>query len=207
MQRPLDGEEETPDVSSDDAENSSTPVSTPGGATTETINAAKKSKRMRFKRMKRSGTDKSKEPSEDSGNNSSNAATSDSNPIERVINVKNCPLCHRPRLNSKAEIDIITHLAICASQDWNSVDRIVVGNFVTASQAQRKWYTKMITKVSSGDYKLGAVSCFFRAFLVSHSSIVCSPEFGEYHCTESDDGATRGGEDASVRAAWDSTLV
>ncbi|KAH7884251.1 phosphatidylserine decarboxylase-domain-containing protein [Phlebopus sp. FC_14] len=78
--------------------------------------------------------------------------------FERVINVKNCPLCHRPRLNSKAEMDIVTHLAICASQDWAKVDRIVVGNFVTASQAQRKWYTKVITKVSNGNYKLGANS-------------------------------------------------
>ncbi|KIJ60324.1 hypothetical protein HYDPIDRAFT_177428 [Hydnomerulius pinastri MD-312] len=78
--------------------------------------------------------------------------------FERVINVRNCPLCHRPRLNSKAEMDIITHLAICASQDWAKVDRIVVGNFVTASQAQRKWYTKIITKVSNGNYKLGANS-------------------------------------------------
>jgi len=78
--------------------------------------------------------------------------------VERVINVKNCPLCHRPRMNSKAEVDIITHIAVCASQDWNRVDRIVVGNFVTASQAQRKWYTKIIGKLSSGNYKLGAVS-------------------------------------------------
>jgi phosphatidylserine decarboxylase len=80
------------------------------------------------------------------------------NPIERLISIKDCPLCHRPRLNSKAEIDIITHLAICAGQDWNQVDQIVVGNFVTASQAQRKWHTKMFTKVFSGDYNLGAVS-------------------------------------------------
>jgi phosphatidylserine decarboxylase len=80
--------------------------------------------------------------------------------VERVINVKNCPLCHRPRLNSKAEVDIVTHLAVCASHDWAKVDKIVVGNFVTASQAQRKWYTKVISKVSSGDYKLGAVSLF-----------------------------------------------
>jgi phosphatidylserine decarboxylase len=163
MQLPLmDVAGETPDTSSDDAENSSSGITSVGGSTNETLNAAKKSKRPRFKRMRRSGTDKSKGTGEDpnsSGNNSSNtASTSDSNPIERLINVKNCPLCHRPRLNSKAEIDIITHLAICASQDWNRVDRIVVGNFVTASQAQRKWYTKMITKVSSGDYKLGAVS-------------------------------------------------
>ncbi|KAF9076011.1 phosphatidylserine decarboxylase-domain-containing protein [Rhodocollybia butyracea] len=79
-------------------------------------------------------------------------------PVERVINVQTCPLCHRPRLNSKAEVDIVTHLAICASQDWKKVDRIMVGNFVTASQAQRKWYTKVIAKVSSGNYKLGANS-------------------------------------------------
>ncbi|KAJ7198252.1 phosphatidylserine decarboxylase-domain-containing protein [Mycena pura] len=85
-------------------------------------------------------------------------STSSDEPFERVINVKNCPLCHRPRLNAKAEVDIITHIAVCASQDWSMVDRIVVGNFVTASQAQRKWYTKIIGKISSGDYRLGANS-------------------------------------------------
>jgi phosphatidylserine decarboxylase len=94
---------------------------------------------------------------------SSSASSSDpdAQAFERVINIKNCPLCHRPRLNSKAEMDIITHLAICASQDWAKVDRIVVGNFVTASQAQRKWYTKVISKVSNGNYRIGAVSFFF----------------------------------------------
>lgn len=95
------------------------------------------------------------------------AQVSSSDTFERVINIKNCPLCHRPRLNSKAEMDIITHLAICASQDWAKVDRIVVGNFVTASQAQRKWYTKVISKVSNGNYRIGAVSGHsFRVVLV-----------------------------------------
>ncbi|KAI0771332.1 phosphatidylserine decarboxylase-domain-containing protein [Trametes elegans] len=87
----------------------------------------------------------------------SNGSGSDAS-FERVINVKNCPLCHRPRLSAKGEVDIVTHLAVCASQDWARVDRIVVGNYVTASQAQRKWYTKVISKVSSGNYKLGANS-------------------------------------------------
>ncbi|EKM58743.1 uncharacterized protein PHACADRAFT_253246 [Phanerochaete carnosa HHB-10118-sp] len=91
-----------------------------------------------------------------SGSGSSSPASDVS--FERVINVKSCPLCHRPRMNAKAEVDIVTHLAVCASQDWARVDRIVVGNFVTASQAQRKWYTKVISKVSSGDYRLGANS-------------------------------------------------
>jgi phosphatidylserine decarboxylase len=86
------------------------------------------------------------------------AQASSSDTFERVINIKNCPLCHRPRLNSKAEMDIITHVAICASQDWAKVDRLVVGNFVTASQAQRKWYTKVISKVSNGNYRIGANS-------------------------------------------------
>jgi len=60
-------------------------------------------------------------------------------------------------MNDKAEMDIITHLGICASQDWDKVDRIMVGNFVTARQARRKWYTKIVGKLSAGDYRLGAV--------------------------------------------------
>ncbi|TFK17463.1 hypothetical protein FA15DRAFT_676048 [Coprinopsis marcescibilis] len=93
-----------------------------------------------------------------SGDTSDSSPSSEDEGIERVINVKNCPMCHRPRLNAKAEMDIITHMAICASQDWGAVDKIMVGNFVTASQAQRKWYNKVLNKVSSGNYKLGANS-------------------------------------------------
>jgi phosphatidylserine decarboxylase len=74
-----------------------------------------------------------------------------------VINIKNCPLCQRPRLNSKAEREIVTHLAVCASQDWARIDHVMVGNFVTAVQAQRKWYTNVLSKVSAGNYKIGAV--------------------------------------------------
>jgi phosphatidylserine decarboxylase len=87
--------------------------------------------------------------------------------FERVINVKNCPLCHRPRMNGRAEVDIVTHLAVCASQDWGKVDRMVVGHFVTASEAQRKWYTRVLEKVSGGGYGLGAV-CGFHFGLFSH---------------------------------------
>ncbi|RPD72321.1 hypothetical protein L226DRAFT_537138 [Lentinus tigrinus ALCF2SS1-7] len=104
-----------------------------------------------------SGSSSMSDAEDSSGSNGSNGSSPEPS-FERVINVKNCPLCHRPRLNSKAEVDIVTHLAVCASQDWARVDRIVVGNYVTASQAQRKWYTKVIAKVSAGNYKLGANS-------------------------------------------------
>ncbi|PLB53391.1 hypothetical protein P170DRAFT_349459 [Aspergillus steynii IBT 23096] len=77
---------------------------------------------------------------------------------EHVIEIRECPLCHQPRLSKRSDADIITHIATCASRDWRQVDNLVMGGFVTSSQAQRKWYTKVITKISYGGYKLGANS-------------------------------------------------
>ncbi|KAL5336126.1 phosphatidylserine decarboxylase-domain-containing protein [Aspergillus crustosus] len=77
---------------------------------------------------------------------------------EHVIELRECPLCHQPRLEKRSDADIITHIATCASQDWRQVDNLVMGGFVTSSQAQRKWYSKVITKLSYGGYKLGANS-------------------------------------------------
>ncbi|KAL9111793.1 MAG: hypothetical protein Q9227_003852 [Pyrenula ochraceoflavens] len=77
---------------------------------------------------------------------------------EHVIEIRECPICHQPRLNKRTDADIITHIATCASQDWRQVDSLVMGGFVTSSQAQRKWYSKVITKISYGGYSLGANS-------------------------------------------------
>lgn len=77
---------------------------------------------------------------------------------EHVIEIGECPLCHQPRLNKRSDADIITHLATCMSQDWRQVDNIVMGGFVTSSQAQRKWYSKVVTKIGYGGYRLGANS-------------------------------------------------
>ncbi|KAH7113872.1 phosphatidylserine decarboxylase-domain-containing protein [Dendryphion nanum] len=77
---------------------------------------------------------------------------------EHVVEIRECPICHQPRLNKKSDADIITHVATCASQDWRQVNNLVMAGFVTASQAQRKWYSKVITKISYGGYKLGANS-------------------------------------------------
>ncbi|KAL2071140.1 hypothetical protein VTL71DRAFT_12375 [Oculimacula yallundae] len=77
---------------------------------------------------------------------------------EHVVEIRECPICHQPRLNKRTDTDIITHIATCASQDWRQVNNIVMAGFVTASQAQRKWYSKVITKISYGGYKLGANS-------------------------------------------------
>lgn len=39
-----------------------------------------------------------------------------------------------------------------------SLPYVLSGNFVTSSQAQRKWVSKIISKVSSGAYQIGANS-------------------------------------------------
>ncbi|KIX07573.1 phosphatidylserine decarboxylase [Rhinocladiella mackenziei CBS 650.93] len=77
---------------------------------------------------------------------------------EHVIEIRECPICHQPKLNKRTEADIITHIATCASSDWRQVNNLVMGGFVTQSQAQRKWYSKVITKISYGGYRLGANS-------------------------------------------------
>ena len=77
---------------------------------------------------------------------------------DHLVEIRECPICHQPRLNKRSDADIITHIATCASQDWRQVNNIVMAGFVTSSQAQRKWYSKVITKISYGGYKLGANS-------------------------------------------------
>lgn len=84
---------------------------------------------------------------------------SDADPVvEHVVRLQTCPFCHMPRLRKKGEMDIITHLAVCASQDWRRVESLTVRNYVTATQAHRKWYTKVVNKISQGNYSLGANS-------------------------------------------------
>ena len=210
MQRPLvdvvAGADGTGSGGSDaEGESSSGLAPSSGG-----VQKAKKSRFGRVRRMGKAGGAKQKTTTtttmtkESSGDSS---PTDDS--VERVINVKNCPLCHRARLNDKAEVDIVTHLAICASQDWHQVDKIMVGNFVTASQAQRKWYTKVIGKLSAGDYRLGAVSRLVRAAMLFFFLFFFffGLEFCEYYCAKSAYGAVGGGKDAGLCSAWDTVVV
>jgi phosphatidylserine decarboxylase len=121
--------------------------------------------------------------------------------VERVINIKTCPLCHQPRLKHKGEIDIVTHLAICASNDWAKVDRIMVGNFVTASQAKRKWYTLVMNKITTGVYSLGAVSGLRSPTSGSQDMLMTVVELGQHHRTKPHDWSAGRREDANIRPA------
>lgn len=102
--------------------------------------------------------DLSKEGEEGGHLPTNDLADDDNKGEEHVVEIQECPLCHQPRLDKKSEADIITHIATCASHDWQAVNNIVMGGFVTTSQAQRKWYSKVITKIGYGGYKIGANS-------------------------------------------------
>jgi phosphatidylserine decarboxylase len=78
--------------------------------------------------------------------------------VEHVIQINTCPVCNQPRLKKRSEIDIVTHLAICASQNWAKVDALVMDRYVTSSHARKRWYSKIMSKVSYGNYRLGANS-------------------------------------------------
>lgn len=99
-----------------------------------------------------------KTPADEEGDPLDKSDSGDDRGEEHVVEIRECPICHQPRLNKRKDADIITHIATCASQDWRQVNSVLVGGFVTASQAQRKWYSKVITKISYGGYKLGANS-------------------------------------------------
>ena len=119
-----------------------------------------------------------------SGNGS---GSSSDEAFECIINIKNCPLCHRPCPNSKVERDIVTHLAVCTSQDWACVNRIMVSNFMTAIQVQHKWYTNMLSKVLAGNYKISVVEWpiwFSLSYGLGCSFSVQNIEFCEYYRTE-----------------------
>lgn len=98
-------------------------------------------------------------PTDASRNSPLDHSLAEDEPLEEyLISLTQCPLCQKTNMDKKSDVDIVTHLATCASQDWRKVDHLVMGDFVTPSQAQRKWYTKIISKVGYGGYKLGANS-------------------------------------------------
>lgn len=76
---------------------------------------------------------------------------------EYVIRIATCPICRDPNLGSKLETDVITHIAVCSGNDGFNLDKLILGNFVTAANAQRKWITKVVKTLGYGRYVIGKV--------------------------------------------------
>ncbi|KAF9170368.1 hypothetical protein BGX20_009069 [Mortierella sp. AD010] len=74
---------------------------------------------------------------------------------EYVIRIAACPICRDPSLGSKLETDVITHIAVCSGNDGFNLDKLILGNFVTEANAQRKWITKVVKTLGYGRYAIG----------------------------------------------------
>lgn len=74
---------------------------------------------------------------------------------EKIFEFEKCPICLSKRLSGKQDVDIITHVAICASKDWSIVNKMVLSSFISPQLASRKWLPKLLKKITYGGYKFG----------------------------------------------------
>ncbi|QBM85447.1 phosphatidylserine decarboxylase [Metschnikowia aff. pulcherrima] len=79
-------------------------------------------------------------------------------PGAKIFEIEKCPICTHKRLSRKDDLDIITHVAICASKDWSIVNKLLVSSFVTPQIASKRWFSKVLIKLTYGKYKLGSNS-------------------------------------------------
>lgn len=77
---------------------------------------------------------------------------------DKIFEIEQCPICSKKRLSKKYDLDIITHFAICASKDWSIVNKLLVSSYVTPQVAARRWFSKVLIKLSYGKYQLGGNS-------------------------------------------------
>mmetsp|Transcript_5262 Transcript_5262/g.5986 ORF Transcript_5262/g.5986 Transcript_5262/m.5986 type:complete len:1161 (-) Transcript_5262:38-3520(-) len=77
---------------------------------------------------------------------------------DKLFDIEKCPLCCQKRLSKKQDFDIITHVAICASKDWSIVNKLLVSSYVTPQIATKRWFTKILIKLTYGKYTLGSNS-------------------------------------------------
>ncbi|TPX58616.1 phosphatidylserine decarboxylase [Powellomyces hirtus] len=73
---------------------------------------------------------------------------------EHIIQIRECPIC-RKKFRRKADLDVVSHVALCAHEDLGKVDNFVMGGFLTEAYATRKWYSKIVSYVTYGGYSLG----------------------------------------------------
>lgn len=80
------------------------------------------------------------------------------NPEDKIFEIDSCPVCHERRFTKKGDLDIVTHVAICASKDWSIVNKMLTSSYATGQGASRRWYSKFLIKLTYGKYQLGSNS-------------------------------------------------
>lgn len=84
--------------------------------------------------------------------NSSAVGTEDE---EKVVILTHCPFCMKHWTAKQEEIDVVTHLGICSASETSQIDKFVMGGFLTEEYASRKWFARLLSFMSFGNYRLG----------------------------------------------------
>lgn len=91
----------------------------------------------------------------DNYKNNSKESEAEEEEEEKIVILSHCPFCLK-RWNSKQEeIDVITHLGICSASETSQMDKFVMGGFLTEEYASRKWFARLLSFMSFGNYRLG----------------------------------------------------
>ena len=74
---------------------------------------------------------------------------------EKIVILSHCPFCLKRWEPKREEIDVITHLGICTASESSQMDKFVMGGFLTEEYASRKWFARVLSFMSFGNYCLG----------------------------------------------------
>lgn len=74
---------------------------------------------------------------------------------EKIVILSHCPFCMKRWNPIQEEIDVITHLGICSASETSQMDKFVMGGFLTEEYASRKWFARILSFMSFGNYRLG----------------------------------------------------
>lgn len=92
-----------------------------------------------------------------SNNHNDNESFFKSGLSENLVHMDYCPICclNFKKLHFNLDIDIITHMSICAAKDSSKVDRFIMGGFLTENYASMKWFSKLLSWMTFGNYNIG----------------------------------------------------
>lgn len=85
------------------------------------------------------------------------ATSGTGNISENIVHMDHCPICSLDfkKLHFNFDIDIITHMSICAAKDSSKVNRFIMGGFLTENYASMKWFSKLLSWITFGNYNIG----------------------------------------------------
>ncbi|TPX69345.1 phosphatidylserine decarboxylase [Spizellomyces sp. 'palustris'] len=125
-----------------------------GQITGKIVCQAKTMRRNKSRGNKNSKANRNGSDSDISSTSNSDATLQSNGEVEHVIQIRECPIC-RKKIKRKGDLDVVSHVALCAHEDLGKVDHFVMGGFLTEAYATRKWYSKIVSYVTYGGYSLG----------------------------------------------------